>query len=33
MTNLSNSGMNIEFMSYIKCGGAFVNSNDITRYS
>jgi hypothetical protein len=33
MTNLSNSGMKIEFMRYMKCDGAFVNPNDMTRYS
>jgi hypothetical protein len=26
--NLSNSGMNTEFMRYIKCAGALVNPND-----
>jgi hypothetical protein len=31
--NLSNSGMETEFMRYIKCAGAFVNPNDMTRYS
>jgi hypothetical protein len=33
MTNLSNSGMKMEFMRYMKCAGAFVNPNDKTRYS
>jgi hypothetical protein len=33
MTNLSNSGMKTEFMRYMKCAGAFVNPNDMTRYS
>jgi hypothetical protein len=32
-TNLSNSGMNIEFIRYIKCAGALVSPNDITKYS
>jgi hypothetical protein len=32
-TNLSTSGMKTEFMIYMKCVGAFVNKNDITRYS
>jgi hypothetical protein len=27
-TNLSNSGMNTEFIRYMKCVGAFVNPND-----
>jgi hypothetical protein len=31
--NLSNSGMNIEFIRYVKWSGAFVNPKDITRYS
>jgi hypothetical protein len=33
MTNLSNSGMNMEFIRYIKCAGALVSPNDITKYS
>jgi hypothetical protein len=31
--NLSNSGMNMEFIKYIKCAGALVSPNDITKYS
>jgi hypothetical protein len=27
-TNLSNSGMNMEFIRYMKCAGALVNPND-----
>jgi hypothetical protein len=33
MTNLSNSSMKTKFMRYMKCVGAFVNPEDITRYS
>jgi hypothetical protein len=33
MNNLSNSGMKIELMRYMKCFSAFVNPNDMTRYS
>jgi hypothetical protein len=33
MVNLSNSGMNTEFIRYIKCAGALVSPNDITKYS
>jgi hypothetical protein len=33
MTNLSNSGMNTEFIRYMKCVGALVSPNDITKYS
>jgi hypothetical protein len=33
MTNLSSSGMNTKFISYIKCAGALVSANDITKYS
>jgi hypothetical protein len=25
--------MNIEFMRYMKCAGAFINPNDMNRYS
>jgi hypothetical protein len=32
-TNLSNSGMNTEFIRYMKCAGALVSPNDITKYS
>jgi hypothetical protein len=32
-TNLSNSGMNKEFMWYMKCVRAFVKPKDMTRYS
>ena len=32
-TNLSNSGMNIEFINYVKWAGAFVNLKDMTKYS
>jgi hypothetical protein len=32
-TNLSNSGIKIEFMRYIKNAGAFVRPKDMTRYS
>jgi hypothetical protein len=31
--NLSNSGMNTEFIRYVKWAGEFVNPKDITRYS
>jgi hypothetical protein len=31
--NLSNSSMNMEFIRYIKCAGALMSPNDITRYS
>jgi hypothetical protein len=31
--NLSNSDMKTEFMRYMKCTGAFVNPNDLTKYS
>jgi hypothetical protein len=33
MTNLSNSGMNTEFIRYMKYVGALVSPNDITKYS
>jgi hypothetical protein len=33
MRDLSFSGMNIELMRYMKCVGAFVNPNDMTRYT
>jgi hypothetical protein len=32
-TNLSSSGMNTEFIKYIKYAGAFVRPNNMTRYS
>jgi hypothetical protein len=32
-TNLSNSGLNTEFIRYVKWAGAFVNLKGITRYS
>jgi hypothetical protein len=32
MTNLSNSSMNTEFIRYMKCAGALVSINDITKY-
>jgi hypothetical protein len=32
-TNLSNSDMNTEFIMYMKCVGALVSPNDITKYS
>jgi hypothetical protein len=32
-TNLSNSSIKTEFMRYMKCAGAFINPNDMTRYS
>jgi hypothetical protein len=32
-TYLSNSGMNNEFIKYMKYAGALVNPKDITRYS
>jgi hypothetical protein len=32
-TNLSSSGMKTEFIKYMNYAGAFVNSNNITRYS
>jgi hypothetical protein len=31
--NLSNSGMNTEFIRYKKCAGALVSPNYITKYS
>jgi hypothetical protein len=31
--NLSNSGMNIEFIKYMKCAGALVSPKDMTKYS
>jgi hypothetical protein len=31
--NLSNSGINTEFIKYMKCAGALVKPKDITRYS
>jgi hypothetical protein len=31
--NLSNSSMNTEFIRYMKCVGALVSPNDITKYS
>jgi hypothetical protein len=31
--NLSNSGINTEFIKYVKWAGAFVNPKDMTRYS
>jgi hypothetical protein len=33
LTNLSNSGMNMEFIKYMKYAGALVSLNDITKYS
>jgi hypothetical protein len=33
MTNLSNSGMNTEFIKYMKYAGVLVSPNDITKYS
>jgi hypothetical protein len=30
---LVNSGMNTEFIRYMKCAGALVSLNDITKYS
>jgi hypothetical protein len=33
MTNLSNSVMNTEFIRYMKCAGALVSPNVITKYS
>jgi hypothetical protein len=33
MTNLSNSDMNMEFIGYMKCAGALMSLNDITKYS
>jgi hypothetical protein len=32
-TNLSNSGINTEFINYVKWAGAFVNPKDMTKYS
>jgi hypothetical protein len=32
-TNLSNLGINIEFIKYVKWAGAFVNPKDMTKYS
>jgi hypothetical protein len=31
-TNLSSSGMNTEFIKYVKWAGAFVNPKVITKY-
>jgi hypothetical protein len=31
--NLSNSGINTDFIRYIKCAGALVSPKDMTRYS
>jgi hypothetical protein len=31
--NLSSSDMNTEFIRYMKCAGALVSPNDITKYS
>jgi hypothetical protein len=31
--NLSYSGMNTEFIRYMKCAGALVSPNNITKYS
>jgi hypothetical protein len=31
--NLSSSGMNTEFIKYMKYAGAFVRPKDMTRYS
>jgi hypothetical protein len=31
--NLSNSGINNEFIKYMKCAGALVSTNNITKYS
>jgi hypothetical protein len=31
--NLSNSSTNTEFIRYLKCEGALVSPNDITKYS
>jgi hypothetical protein len=33
MINLSNSGMNTEFIRYMKCATTLVRPNDITKYS
>jgi hypothetical protein len=32
-TNLSNSGINIEFIKYVKWAGAYFNLKDMTKYS
>jgi hypothetical protein len=32
-TNLSNSGINTEFIKYVKWAGAFVSPKDMTKYS
>jgi hypothetical protein len=32
-TNLSNSGMNTEFIKYVKWARAFVNPKDMTKFS
>jgi hypothetical protein len=32
MITLSNSDMNTEFIRYMKCAGALVSPNDITKY-
>ena len=32
-TNLSSSGMNTEFIRYMKYAGAFVSPKDMTKYS
>jgi hypothetical protein len=31
--NISSSGMNTKFIRYMKCAGALVSPNDITKYS
>jgi hypothetical protein len=33
ITNVSNSGINTEFIKYMKWAGAFVNPKDMTKYS
>jgi hypothetical protein len=32
-TNLSNFSINTKFIRYMKCAGALVSPNDITKYS
>jgi hypothetical protein len=32
-TNLSSSDMKMKFKRYMKCASAFINPNDMTRYS
>jgi hypothetical protein len=33
MKNLFNSGINMEFIKYMKCAGALLSPNDMIKYS